>query len=81
MSCKMNRIVLERNRRAAISPVDHRKLLMIATPGTCWPKVMRRYSPASRVSASPNLSSFTPMRSMTERYMLHSLRLPSPLSV
>ncbi len=81
MSCKVNRIVLEQNRRAAISAVDHRKLLMIDLPGACWPKVMRRYSRASGVSASPNLSSFTPMRFMIERYMLHNLRLSSPLSV
>ena len=32
-------------------------------------------------TASPNWSSFTPMRFMIERYKLHSLRLSSPLSV
>ena len=43
-----------------------------------WDFVSMNYSPASRVSASPKWSSFTPMRSMMPRYRLHSLRLSSP---
>ena len=34
--------------------------------------------PANRVSASPNSSSSTPIRSMIPRYRLHNLRLSSP---
>ena len=37
--------------------------------------------PARRVVASPKRSSFTPMRSMSDRYRLQSLRLSSPLVV
>ena len=39
------------------------------------------YTPSSRVSASPKRSSFTPIRSMSDRYRLHSLRLSSPPSM
>jgi hypothetical protein len=35
----------------------------------------------SGTCASPNRSIFTPMRSMIDRYMLHSLRLSSPAFV
>src|SRR5438874_12274893 len=38
------------------------------------------HNPASRVSASPNRSCFTPIRSMIDRYRLHSLRFSSPFS-
>ncbi len=36
------------------------------------------YSPCSRVDASPNEYSFTPMRSIIPRYRLQSLRFSSP---
>jgi len=39
------------------------------------------HRPASLVSASPNLSCFTPMLSSTDRYRLHSLRSASFLPV
>ena len=38
----------------------------------------RRYSSASLVLASPNLSRRTPMRSISDRYRLQALRLSSP---
>ena len=38
------------------------------------------YSRSSRVSASPNRSSFTPIRSMIDKYKLHILRLSGPWS-
>ncbi len=40
----------------------------------------RSQNPASRASASPKRSSFTPIRSRIERYMEQSLRLALPLS-
>src|SRR5947207_10267518 len=44
-----------------------------------FPTHFRRfYRPPRRESASPNRSSSTPMRSMIDKYRLHSLRLSSP---
>ena len=37
-------------------------------------------TPSRRVSASPNFSSFTPIRSMIERYKLDIFRWSSPAS-
>ena len=39
------------------------------------------YSPASGAVASPKRSAFTPMRSISDRYRLQSLRLSSPRPV